>query len=260
MTLLLLPKFLSLIVLLTRQRRMLARFGGAARLVVGVLAETLFSILLAPTLAALHTRFVVSVLMGRKVKWAGQDRGDVETRFGEAVRRHLGLTVLGAIWSALLLVQDRPLFWWLSPVLAGLVLSIPFSYLSGKVRAGRWTRRHALFLTPEEVAPPAILRGLEDALRKAARRTWAESRDGLDWVRYDPEVRAIHLALLERAPADEDPLARHRLEGLLLKVRTRGASSLRPAEKRELLHDRAAVLSLAVMDGARRAAERRAET
>ena len=158
MSLLILPKVLSLVGLLVKNRRAATGFGGAAKLTISVVAETLFSVLLAPTMAVLHSRFVIGTLLGRKVEWAPQDRGDVETSYSEALRRHSGFTLMGAAWAGLLLMEDRTLFWWLTPVLAGLVLSIPLSVWSGRVRAGQWARGHGLFVTPEEVRAPFVLR------------------------------------------------------------------------------------------------------
>jgi membrane glycosyltransferase len=243
MTLLILPKLLSLLTLVTRHRRRLRKFGGSLKLTASVLGEILFSILVAPVLAMLQTRFVLGTLMGRNVEWTAQDRGDVETTLGEAFRRHAGITLLGLLWAALLLSASWELFWWFSPVLAGLVFSIPLSLWSSKISIGHWTKNHGLFLTPEEVTPPVILRRLRDELENASKRPWADSHDGLSWVLDDPDVRAVHLALLPSS-SPEDPIAQHRLEGLQLKVRTAGESALLPQEKRELLWDAQSIQAL----------------
>ncbi|MCP4251169.1 MAG: hypothetical protein GY778_29375 [bacterium] len=44
--------------------------------------------------------------------------------------------------------------WWLLPVLAGLILSIPFVWTTARPDLGLAARRWGLFLTPEETAPP----------------------------------------------------------------------------------------------------------
>lgn len=245
MSMLVLPKVLSLVGLLVKGRRAVAGFGGALKLTASVLAETVFSILLAPVLAALHSRFVIGTLLGRKVEWAPQDRGDVETEYSEALRRHAGFTLLGFAWSALLLVEDRVLLWWLTPVLAGLILSIPLSVWSGRVRVGQWARLHGLFVTPEEVRRPFVLRRLELAQQEACRQPWAEPRDGLAWVLQDAEARAVHLGQLSSTSEPRDPLSQHRLEGLKLKLRAKGEAALLAQEKRELLQDPEAIQELA---------------
>jgi membrane glycosyltransferase len=237
LSMLLLPKLLSLAGWLAGPRGDCGGFGGPWKLTVSIVAETLFSVLVAPLLAMLHSRFVISTLLGRKVEWAPQDRGDVETPLRAAFRLHLGLTSLGVVWSLLLRRKDQALFWWLSPVLAGWVLSIPISAWTSKVNAGQWARAHGLFLTPEEVRPPPILRRFHQILETAVLRSWAAAGDGLHWVLSDPQVRDVHLALLPPGNAPDDPLARHRLQGLRLKLQSLGEHALLPKEKRELLCD-----------------------
>jgi hypothetical protein len=94
-----------------------------------------------------------------------------------------------------------------------------------------------LFLTPEEVRPPPILRRFHQILETAVLRPWAAAGDGLHWVLSDPQVRDVHLALLPPGNAPDDPLARHRLQGLRLKLQSLGEHALLPKEKRELLCD-----------------------
>jgi len=54
-------------------------------------------------------------------------------------------------------------FWWLTPVLAGLLFGIPLTVWTSRISAGRFFRRHGLLLTPEETAPPPELAVLESA-------------------------------------------------------------------------------------------------
>jgi membrane glycosyltransferase len=168
----------------------------------------------------------------------------METPLREAVRRHAGITVLGALWAILLFSQTRELFWWLMPVLTGLVLSIPLSVWSSKMSVGQWAKGHGLFLIPEEVRPPLVLRRLHQEIRRGATRPWGSSQDGLAWVLNDPDVRSVHLSLLAPPSQPKDPLAQHRLEGLRLKVRSFGQTALSSKEKRELLCDADSIRAL----------------
>jgi membrane glycosyltransferase len=140
--------------------------------------------------------------------------------------------------------KDRTLFWWLSPVLAGWVLSIPLSVWTSKVWLGHWARKRGLFLTPEEVWPTLILKRFHQALEDALKRPWATTQAGFHQVLKDPQIRSVHLSLLPPANEPEDPLAKNRLEGLRLKALSLGESSLLPNEKRELLWDAASIESL----------------
>ena len=51
--------------------------------------------------------------------------------------------------------------WWMSPILIGLLLSVPLTMLTSLTSAGVWARKHGLLLTPEETEPPAELSALE---------------------------------------------------------------------------------------------------
>jgi len=51
-------------------------------------------------------------------------------------------------------------FWWLTPVLVGLIFGIPLTMWTSRTGAGRRLRRWGLLLTPEETAPPRELLGL----------------------------------------------------------------------------------------------------
>src|ERR1700741_941556 len=73
LTLLFGPKVLSLLHLFSRPRELEA-FGGATRVIMGSVLETLFSVLTAPVLLWFHTRFVFRNLGGQTVTWHTQTR------------------------------------------------------------------------------------------------------------------------------------------------------------------------------------------
>jgi membrane glycosyltransferase len=243
MALLLLPKFFSLVPYL-RDRERAAAFGGRLKLSLSILLETIFSALIAPILAVERTRFVAGTLLGRNVKWQAQQRNDMRTSLREALSRHAPGTVLGLLWSGLFLFAAPRLFWWFSPVLAGLVLAIPVSVWSSHAAAGAWARRHGLWLIPEEISTPQLLRRLQAELQNSHSRSWAAPRDGLAWVLEDPSVCQVHLALLSPAAVPDDPLHQHRLEGLQLKVRYHGPNALTPQERREPVLDSESIRNL----------------
>src|SRR5579862_963564 len=73
MTVVLLPKFLSLAdIAFDRRRR--RRYGGLPRTFASTVAETVFSTLHAPLQMLWHTGFVVTILLGRGVHWGTQKR------------------------------------------------------------------------------------------------------------------------------------------------------------------------------------------
>ena len=165
--LLLLPKLFGLLAALfdNAERR---AFGGAARLSLSLFLETLFSMLISPVMAGLHTYFVLSLLLGRAVGWNPQNRSERGLTVGEAFSSLGIFLAIGVAWFTLIWSTAPDYLWWLLPVIAGLMMSIPVAVLSSRVSVGEWTMSQGLFLTPEETAPPPILRRLFSAVREPA--------------------------------------------------------------------------------------------
>jgi membrane glycosyltransferase len=120
--------------------------------------------LIAPVMMGLHSYFVSRLLLGKGVAWNPQDRSERGLSVVEAFT-YLGLLFAGGVvWGALIIVAAPGYFWWILPVLAGLILSVPVAVLSSRSTIGKWARRRGLLLTPEELAPPEELRHLSAAL------------------------------------------------------------------------------------------------
>ena len=236
MGLLLMPKFLSLLIHLRKPERQKA-FGGELKLVASAACETLVSTLLAPNLALLQTRFVVGILMGRKVEWKAQDRGESSTSFSEAFRRHWPSLFLGVAWTALLVFTVPRLIWWFSPVIAGFLLAVPLSAWTSRTSSGEWARRKGLFLTPEEIEPPTILETFQAELDQLEKSAGSPGTNGLTRVLQDARAWDVHVSLVSAPARPRDPLHLNHLERLGLKVRHHGPDSLEPKERRELLLD-----------------------
>src|SRR5262245_6098191 len=117
--LLFVPKLLGMALVLLRWRRPSA-YGGVAALVASVLCEILLSALLAPIRMVFYCRFVLLALVGRSVGWRLGDAEGHETRWGEAVRRHGGDTVVATSWALAVYALNPDYFWWLTPVAAAL--------------------------------------------------------------------------------------------------------------------------------------------
>jgi membrane glycosyltransferase len=161
--LLLLPKaYGSLLCLIDRQRRL--AFGGAGRMLASVLVEIMFSILIAPVMMLFHTYFVVTILGGRAVSWNPQIREDRSLGIHETTRYLLLPTLIGVAWGVVTFCLAPRFFWWLTPVLIGLGLSIPLVMWSSRVSVGRMLGRLGLFFTPEELTPPVELQDAQGAV------------------------------------------------------------------------------------------------
>jgi membrane glycosyltransferase len=233
--LLILPKVLAIFAHAINGK--LRSFGGGVALTESVFLEALFSMLLAPIMAVMQTRFVVTILAGRQVSWERQQREDATTSFADAARRHGGATLLGVVWGLAAWRYMPEFFWWLTPVLAGLLLSIPFSVMSSRPEFGRAARALGLFLIPEEIDPPNVIERLP-RYRAELSATGTAPTFGLELLISDAEARRVHFDLLP-APEDHDPLELHHLDGLQLKARLRGLNSLSPKEQMEIMLDRA---------------------
>lgn len=227
-----LPKILSLLLVICsgRQRR---AFGGFFPVLLSVLLESLYATLVAPVLMLFHSRFVLSILLRQDVGWPAQRRGDHATSFGEALYAHWFHTLLGIVAGIASYFYVPNFFWWFTPVLAGLLLSIPVSMLTSRIDSGRCARRLRLFLTPEETNPSGVVRLLR---QHAAEPFGADDQPAARWCEaiVDPFVNALHRSLL----LTEQPLSRrrkHYLEGLVHQIEEDGPASLTPAEKRALI-------------------------
>ena len=238
LTMLFLPKLLALLLLL-KDAKLLRAYGGLAAATWSVILETVFSVLTAPVLMLFQTKFVLAILMRRAVGWPPQQRGDHMTSFKEAALAHGGHTLIGVVTGVLSYWYVPAFFWWFTPVLVGLILSIPVSMLSSSIALGRQARELGLFLTPEETEPPAVLRylaeNLEDdepvlpVLRDQPRSRFVQALT-------DPYVNALHLSLLpEREPPGKR--RRHYLEGLIHHLEEEGPDSMSAAQKRDLIAD-----------------------
>lgn len=159
MVLLLLPKLLGVLngVFLAQQERgsSLIRFMTSAAL------ELLVSILHAPIVMMMHSSHLWEIVRGKDSGWSTQQRRAQSVPWRELFRRHSGQTLLGLGLLALLIAQSSPLLLWMLPVIAGLLLAIPLSALSGSRRAAAFLAARGLLLTPEELSPPAIIQRRE---------------------------------------------------------------------------------------------------
>ncbi|MEQ8370662.1 MAG: glucans biosynthesis glucosyltransferase MdoH [Alphaproteobacteria bacterium] len=145
-----LPKVLALILALTSQTAR-AGFGGGLTLTASTLAESLFAVLMAPVIMLYHSRFVAGILAGRAVGWRSPRRGEGAADRTLALRAGRLPGLVGLVWGGVTLAAAPLFFWWLAPVLLGLVAAAPMIMLSGDKAWGRRVMRAGVFRTPEEM-------------------------------------------------------------------------------------------------------------
>jgi membrane glycosyltransferase len=230
------PKLLGVVVVLFKGEA--KRFGGAFRLFCGLFFEVLFSALLAPIRMLFHSKFVFITLLGRQVGWGPQQRSDLGTGWREAFRFHGTGMLLALIWGAVLFVFNRSFFWWNTPVLIPLLLSVPLSVWSSRVSLGRILRNKGLLLIPEETQKPEELQTLEGLLLQEEAPSPLPVKKEAGFVRavVDPEVHALHLCLNRKDGRVTEKISARRRR-LVKKALSKGPGVLAPGEKREILYD-----------------------
>lgn len=139
--------------------------GGAVRACLSLILESLLAALMAPITMYVQSRGVAEVLAGQDSGWDAQRRDDGSMSIPALLRSYGGMTLFGLLIGAIAWWISPGLALWMSPVLAGLVLSIPIVALTSSRRLGRWLRRVGIFQIPEEADPPPLLRRA-DALRR----------------------------------------------------------------------------------------------
>ncbi|MDQ0347494.1 glucans biosynthesis glucosyltransferase MdoH [Ancylobacter vacuolatus] len=200
MAVLLLPKLFAFAALLA-SRASRQRFGGGVRAFAGMLGETLISGLLAPVTMFTQSVAVVGILAGRDGGWQPQRRDDDRIDAASIVRFFLPHTAAGWLLGAAALSISLPLFLWMTPVVLGLALAIPLVLWTGAARASL----PALFHTPEEQSPPAVLLRTRQLRRASAVQAPSEAVAQLVAA---SELAAFHRAQLadgERRPGDYAP-------------------------------------------------------
>jgi len=155
-TVLFLPKLLSLAFALVHARTAQA-FGGRGALLAGFVIESVFSALTAPVMMLFHVHMVAEIVLGRARGWASQRRSDNRVGWRESLAWHLPHLAAGTALALSAAILAPGLIWWLSPIIAGLVLAMPLTVLGSRRDIGLWARAKGLFLTPEELQTSAVL-------------------------------------------------------------------------------------------------------
>jgi membrane glycosyltransferase len=204
--------------------------------------------LLAPVNMIFNTKFVIFTLLGQGVAWVTQKRTADEdgTDWREAILTHGVMTVFGIVWGVSSLILIPAYFAWLSPVLAGLVLSIPLSIFLSKAAFGRRARELGIFLTPEETRPPIDLdlleRNLEECYRHLLPFEPLRADYGLMQAVLDPYINAMHVALLRQRRTS--PVAREWFSRLQARLLREGPGRFTTREKMALLMDPQSMIQL----------------
>jgi membrane glycosyltransferase len=169
------------------------------RVVLGAVVETIVSALYAPIMMMMQVRQISEIFVGQDSGWTTQSRKHSRTPWGRLFRRHWLQTLAGVVVAGVLLFVSPPLFLWMAPALAGLVLALPLSAASGSTVLAKITRFLGLLTVPEELAVPRVI-----ALRDEAEARLKELLEGVSIERLlsDELARQRHFAaVMARPPA-----------------------------------------------------------
>jgi membrane glycosyltransferase len=190
------PKIFGfLTVLLSRKKRLAC--GGGLRLTGGFLFEVVLSALMAPITMLIQSGVVLSILRGKDAGWKPQQRDGGGITWAQAFRWHRWHMVAG-IGLALSAWMISPMMVaWLSPLIVGLMLSVPFSIFTSSPWVGSRVRRLGLLTTPEESAPPRI--GSQVLTVRPIHRAIVARSPDIRVIVSDDWHRQLHLALVDVA-------------------------------------------------------------
>ena len=184
--LLIVPKLLAYLALIMRSEERKA-FGGSFRVFGGILVETFLAALIAPSMMVFQSTAVIEILVGRDAGWKVQRRGSGAVAPAEIYRKLTAPTLCGLFMGLSALAVSFPLFLWMSPVIAGLLLSLPLGFLTSRPIGST-----GLFATPEDLQPPQVV----FRANELAARPRPEPKGALQRLRQNPELLASHLNAL----------------------------------------------------------------
>jgi membrane glycosyltransferase len=131
------------------------RYGGAVRILVGTVVETVFTFMIVPISMFNQTMFMLALLFGRNIGWASQQRDGYRVSWRAAVEDLWPATSFGtAILIFIAFAAPAAILWFL-PFLMGLILSIPFAVFTSSPEVGEAAVQWRLCAIPEEFTTPA---------------------------------------------------------------------------------------------------------
>jgi membrane glycosyltransferase len=172
------PKLLGYLELLALPARR-ARYGGARNLLLGVLAETAFTLLLDAVAPVHKTLVLIRLALGSGPGWLPQNRGDRGVGWGEAARLLWPHTLFGVSVFALLAAGSWSAVLWALPFAGGLLVAIPFCVLTADPRLSAWLRRRGIAAVPEELGyAGSSYRGMNQSAGSAAAAAYQDATSG----------------------------------------------------------------------------------
>jgi membrane glycosyltransferase len=190
---------------------------------------------------AFHVVFVVSTFLGFRVSWDAQERHERGQQFRAALAAHWKQTAVGFAAGAFVWSLAPGILPWLSPVLCGLILAVPLSVLLSSVPVGQGLASRGLLITPEETAPPRVLRRLRRLLARS--KEIGEPRTMFRRVLTDPAFAELHCCVLRATHADR-PADPEQVDRVEKRLRSGAFHRVSADDRKAVLSDPEAVRSL----------------
>lgn len=180
------------------------RFGGFVALTSMAAGEFVFSTLLAPVMMVFHSSFVLLTLSGKGIGWATQTRDHHGLAWWPALRS-LRLHTASGLLLLLLSLQIgwKPMLW-LSPIWAGLLLSVPLVVLSSRPARG-WAARRFARASQSSAIEDQLTSGIIN--NDSTMAFFTDSADGFQNAVVDPMFNSIHVSILRETHAEETGIA-----------------------------------------------------
>lgn len=175
--------------------RSVVRHGLRRHDVVTFLLDTIASILITPLMLYLHMVIVLGLICGKAKPWKSPSRNpDDELSWAAAAKVFWPATVLGLVWTIVVLSKAPSYLLFCGPVIVMWCLSIPMAALTSKISAADWLARHGLMRAhftaeAEQALGPLVLAADRSVQGQAAKTAIAnpKSEENSD-ARVSPEL------------------------------------------------------------------------
>ncbi|MBK8451944.1 MAG: glucans biosynthesis glucosyltransferase MdoH [Thiofilum sp.] len=206
-------------------------FGGLANLWMGIVTETLMSILIAPIRMMYYSRFVIEILLGKRANWGTQQREGYKMSWASALREYAWIMIPGLLWAVTLASVNPVAFWWTAPVLLGLILAAPVAVLTSYELAPK----AGLFTTPDLQQPMDVLQTFPENHLDLSERSYVTTHDPFTRVVVDPVAQQQHMAYVPRRQVSAK--TREQRDELFNRALRMGPVNLTEAERQIFLED-----------------------
>jgi len=197
MVILFTPKVLGFISYLLNNK-LRKNAGGFFRLVLSFILEVVLSALIAPVMMLIHSGAVLSILLGNDSGWNPQRRDDGSLPIKSLIYRHRWHMLTGTVLFVVAYFNSFSLLAWLSPAIAGMLLSVPLSMVTSSWKIGATVKKWGILRTPDEVIQPQIRQSM-DAMLGVYETAINQTPDLVEIVTH-PKWCDLHNRLIDPVP------------------------------------------------------------